>query len=137
MKSAFDAEDDPFHDLEEAARLFQALGDPTRLAILRFLGESERTVGDLVRAMEAPQPKISQHLKVLRDAGVVTCRKDGRQVWYGVDRSRIPEGFRLGPGSPPTPAAEEDIRPSARVARKAPGKAAPVVRGGDIETHLL
>ena len=133
MTSVFGAEEDPLQDLEEAARLFQALGDPTRLAILRILGENERTVGELVRALDAPQPKISQHLKVLRDAEVVTCRKDGRQVWYGVDQTKIPGGLRFGGG----PAPGAGLRPVARIPKKAPPPAAPVVRGGDLETHLL
>jgi DNA-binding transcriptional ArsR family regulator len=125
MTSASGAEQRLVQELEEAARLFQALGDPTRLALLRILGEGERTVGDLVRALNAPQPKISQHLKVLREAGIVTSRRDGRQIWYGQDRSRIPPGIHFG------------VHPAARVARRAPGRAAPVTRGGDLETHLL
>jgi len=134
MTSASDAEDAPLHDLDEAARLFQALGDRTRLALLRVLAEGERTVGDLVRALNAPQPKISQHLKVLREAGMVTSRKDGRQVWYGLDRSRIPEGLGL---VTPLPGPSAGVRPAARIEREAPPQAAPVIRGGDLETHLL
>ncbi|HET9887266.1 MAG TPA: metalloregulator ArsR/SmtB family transcription factor, partial [bacterium] len=135
MTSVFGAEDDePLHDLEEAARLFQALGDPTRLAILQILGENERTVGDLVRALDAPQPKVSQHLKVLRDVGLVTCRKDGRQVWYGMDRGKIPGGIRFAAGPPrPSTGPPSDAPPP----RKAPPRAAPVIRGGDLDTHLL
>jgi DNA-binding transcriptional ArsR family regulator len=134
MTSVFGAEDEPLPDLEEAARLFQALGDPTRLAILQILGESERTVGELVTALAAPQPKISQHLKVLRDAGVVTCRKDGRQVWYGVDRGKIPGGLRFAAGEPKAP---QGPGPAAPTRRKSPPRAAPVIRGGDLDTHLL
>jgi len=133
MTSVFGAEEDPLQDFEEAARLFQALGDPTRLAILEILGESERTVGDLVRALDAPQPKISQHLKVLRDAGIVTCRKDGRQVWYGVDPGKIPGGLRFRGRDVP----EAGPRPAAPIQKKAPPPAAPVVRGGDLDIHLL
>ena len=140
MTSVSGAEEDPLQDLEEAARLFQALGDPTRLAILRVLGEKERTVGELVRTLDAPQPKISQHLKVLRDAGIVTSRKDGREIWYRQDRGKIPEGLSFATGflfGAPPARSPDPIERAAQIKKKAPPRAAPVIRGGDIETHLL
>jgi DNA-binding transcriptional ArsR family regulator len=67
-------------DPRRAARFFQALGDPTRLRLLRLLREGERTVGDLVGALGVPQPKVSRHLKVLREVGLVHADRDGRNV---------------------------------------------------------
>ncbi len=63
---------------------FRALGDPTRRAILDLLAEEERPVGALVDRFAMSQPALSQHLRVLRDAGLVTPRKDGRRRLYRV-----------------------------------------------------
>lgn len=56
---------------------FSALADPTRRAILARLAAGETTVNDLVARFDLTQPAISQHLKVLEDAGLVTHRVDG------------------------------------------------------------
>lgn len=71
-------------DAPEAARFFLALADATRLALLDELRSGDRTVGALVEALGCPQPKVSRHLKVLKDAGLVADRKDGRNVSYGL-----------------------------------------------------
>ncbi len=70
--------------MSDAARFFQALGDETRLALLRELRSGERTVGDLVDHLGCPQPKVSRHLRVLREAGLVRPHKEGRNVRYVV-----------------------------------------------------
>jgi len=56
---------------------FSALADPTRRAILARLAKGEATVMQLAEPFEMTQPAISQHLKVLEDAGLVACRVDG------------------------------------------------------------
>ena len=61
-------------DLDAA---FSALADPTRRAILARLAKGEATVMDLAEPFEMTQPALSQHLRVLEDAGLVTCRVDG------------------------------------------------------------
>ena len=66
----------------EAATLFHALSDPTRLAILRTIGDAECCVADLETALGAAQSRVSFHLRVLREAGVVADRREGRQVFY-------------------------------------------------------
>lgn len=63
-----------------------ALGDPTRRAVLELLREGERTVGQLVDALPVSQPAVSQHLRVLRDAGLVTSRAEGTRRIYRVER---------------------------------------------------
>lgn len=73
----------------EAARLFQALSDPTRLDILVRLRSGERCVCDLQDDLDAAQSRLSFHLKVLRDAGLVTDRKEGRWVYYTAVPGRI------------------------------------------------
>src|ERR1700732_2516172 len=62
------------HSLDAA---FSALADPTRRAILARLAKGEATVNELAEPFEMTQPAISQHLKVLEDAGLITRRVDG------------------------------------------------------------
>ena len=80
---------------EDTVRFFQALGDGTRLGLLELLRDGEQTVGDLVDALGCPQPKVSRHLKVLKEAGLVHDRRDGRNVTYGLATRRAwPEAAR-------------------------------------------
>jgi DNA-binding transcriptional ArsR family regulator len=68
----------------------RALGDETRQRILRKLAESgELCVSDIVDAFDVAQPTISHHLSVLRQMGLVTRRKVGKQAFYSVDHDRI------------------------------------------------
>jgi ArsR family transcriptional regulator len=71
-------------DLPRAARLFHALSDETRLALLDTLRNGERCVCDLQDAMGAAQSRLSFHLKVLRHAGLVQDRKEGRWSYYSL-----------------------------------------------------
>ena len=73
-------------DLGRATRLFQALSDPTRLSILQRLRFGERCVCDLTDALDAAQSRLSFHLKVLKDAGLVTDRREGRWSYYTLQR---------------------------------------------------
>ncbi len=65
--------------------VFRAIADPTRRAILDLLVAGERAVNDLLAPFKMSQPAISQHLKVLRDAGLVSERRDGRQRIYKLE----------------------------------------------------
>ena len=69
---------------EHAARAkrFQALADPTRLAIIEHLQAGEHCVCELMRHVGAQQSRLSFHLKILREAGLVIDRRDGRWVYY-------------------------------------------------------
>jgi ArsR family transcriptional regulator len=71
-------------DLPRSARLFGALSDETRLAILEMLRDGERCVCDLQEALDAAQSRLSFHLRVLKDAGLVTDRKEGRWSYYAL-----------------------------------------------------
>jgi DNA-binding transcriptional ArsR family regulator len=77
--------------VQPAADLFRILADPTRRAVFeRLAGEGELSVGDLVAGAGVSQPAVSQHLAVLRQAGLVTERREGRYVRYAA----APEGLR-------------------------------------------
>jgi DNA-binding transcriptional ArsR family regulator len=67
------------------ARALDALGDPTRRAILELLRDGPRPVGELARALPVSRPAVSQHLAVLKAAGLVADRAAGRRRLYAVD----------------------------------------------------
>jgi ArsR family transcriptional regulator len=76
-------------DLVGAATLFHALSDETRLAILEMLRDGERCVCELQADLDAAQSRLSFHLKVLKEAGLVTDRREGRWSYYTL----VPEAF--------------------------------------------
>ncbi|HSK26047.1 MAG TPA: metalloregulator ArsR/SmtB family transcription factor [Jiangellales bacterium] len=67
---------------EEASELFRTLSSPIRLAVLQRLEEGEQCVHELVEVLGLPQPLVSQHLRVLRGADLVTRVRRGREVAY-------------------------------------------------------
>ena len=67
------------------APIFAALGDPTRRAVLARLRTGPRSVGEIVAAVPVSQSAVSQHLRVLREAGLVTDRREGTRRLYQVD----------------------------------------------------
>lgn len=78
-------------DLSRAAELFHALSDETRLAIVQRLGNGEECVCNLTDILDAAQSRLSFHLKVLKDAGLVHDRKEGRWVHYHLNREAFAE----------------------------------------------
>ena len=71
--------------MADEARVLDALGDPTRRAVLELLRGGEQSVRELTDATAVSQPAVSQHLRVLRDAGLVTVRPEGTRRLYRVD----------------------------------------------------
>ncbi len=74
-------------DLAQLETLFQALGDRTRLRLLNLVAEGEVCVCFFVEVLGEPQPKISRHLGVLRAAGLVAARREGKWMHY---RATVP-----------------------------------------------
>ncbi len=68
---------------------FSAVAEPRRRDILNYLALQEKSVGEIVGAMEMEQPSVSKHLKVLRDVGLVTARREGRQMLYRMNAVAI------------------------------------------------
>jgi ArsR family transcriptional regulator, arsenate/arsenite/antimonite-responsive transcriptional repressor len=93
-------------DLERTTRLFHALSDQTRLSILQRLRFGERCVCDLTDALDAAQSRLSFHLKVLKDAGLVTDRREGRWMYYTLNTDALAEAGELveSLASAPSPA---------------------------------
>lgn len=68
---------------ERRARICQVLADPKRLRLIDALRDDvERSVGELAEVLNATYPNVSQHLNVMRDAGLVTSRREGTTVYY-------------------------------------------------------
>jgi DNA-binding transcriptional ArsR family regulator len=68
-----------------ADRVFAALTDPTRRAVFERLRRGPRPVGELAKGLPVTRPAVSQHLKVLKDAGLVTDRSEGTRRIYYID----------------------------------------------------
>jgi ArsR family transcriptional regulator, arsenate/arsenite/antimonite-responsive transcriptional repressor len=76
-------------DTGRAARLFHALSDETRLCILERLRRGERCVCELTDALDAAQSRLSFHLRVLKEAGLVTDRREGRWMYYTLNPEKL------------------------------------------------
>jgi len=74
---------------ERAARRFHALSDEMRLRILTLLRDGERCVCELTSALDASQSLLSFHLRTLKDAGLVTDRREGRWVYYAANAATL------------------------------------------------
>src|SRR5881227_3668884 len=67
----------------------QALGDPTRRAVLEELRDGPRAVGEIAARLPVSRPAVSQHLRVLKEAGLVTERKDGTRRLYRIEPAGV------------------------------------------------
>lgn len=76
-------------DVDLLAKYFRGFGDPTRLRIIGLLRHEERSVGELVAALEQPQPKVSNHLACLRWCGFVVAERRGKRVFYRLADERV------------------------------------------------
>jgi len=75
---------------DRTAQVLDALGDPTRRAVLELVRRRPRAVGDIAEQLPVSRPAVSKHLRVLEGAGLVSGRVAGRQHLYSV----TPEGLR-------------------------------------------
>jgi len=67
--------------------VFKALADPTRREILRLLARGEKTAGQIAERFDMTKPTMSHHFAVLREADLVTSRREGQTIWYGLNTS--------------------------------------------------
>jgi len=81
--------------MQDLLDIFKALSDETRLRILKLLERDELCVCDIVAALGMSQPKVSFHLNVLKEAGLIKDRKDGRWIHYRLDETDIFRRFLL------------------------------------------
>lgn len=69
----------------------RALADPTRREILRLLGEGDRAAGEIPAAFDISAPSVSHHLSVLKQAGLVTSRREGQSIIYSLNSTVVQE----------------------------------------------
>ena len=82
-------------DRQRYAAVGRALADPKRLCVLESLADGELSVSDLSTTVGCQVPNMSQHLAVLRSAGLVETRRDGNAVMYRLADPRVLETYRL------------------------------------------
>jgi DNA-binding transcriptional ArsR family regulator len=68
---------------------FKALADPTRREILALLRRSEMTAGALAEKFDMTKPSMSHHFAVLKEADLITSRREGQQIWYGLNTTVV------------------------------------------------
>jgi ArsR family transcriptional regulator len=78
-----------------AAEIARALADPKRLCVVEQLSAGERSVSDLSRCIGCQVPNMSQHLAVLRTAGIVASRREGSTVFYRLTNPTVLDAYRL------------------------------------------
>jgi ArsR family transcriptional regulator len=81
--------------MQDILNIFKALSDETRLRVLKLLEQGELCVCDIVAALDMIQPKISFHLSVLKEAGLIKDRKQGKWVHYRIDDTDMFRRFLL------------------------------------------
>ena len=102
-------------ELEELAGLHKALALPVRLRILELIADRPLCVKAITRGLEITQPAVSQHLAVLRQAGLVSAQKHGYMVHYTLERERLQAlrramGAFAGEGAPGAAGEEAKAR---------------------------
>lgn len=100
-------------DFDGGAEVLRALAHAVRLQILCSVKETERSVGEIEEVTGITQPGLSQQLGVLRKAGLVETRREGKQIFYRVDRARIAAVSELL-NTLAGPAAERPVAPRSR-----------------------
>jgi DNA-binding transcriptional ArsR family regulator len=80
---------------QRSAAVARALGDPKRLCVLESLAGGEASVGELAGRVACQVPNMSQHLAVLRSAGLVAARRDGSTVYYRLADPKVLEACQL------------------------------------------
>ena len=82
-------------DRQRYAAVGRALADPQRLCVLESLADGEKSVSELSTHAACQVPNMSQHLAVLRSAGLVTTRRDGSTIYYRLTDARVLEAYQL------------------------------------------
>ncbi|MBI2165040.1 MAG: winged helix-turn-helix transcriptional regulator [Chloroflexi bacterium] len=86
-------ENQRLYDLQ--AGICKTLSSPLRLRLVELLGEGERTVSDLVKLLGVSKSNVSQHLGIMREKGVVDCRREGGYAFYRLSNPKVLQACRL------------------------------------------
>ena len=83
-------------NINDLTMIYSALGEENRLAIAIYLLENPSNVNDISKNLNLSQPKVSHHLRILKDSKVVKATKNGKNVIYDMDDKHIEEIIKLG-----------------------------------------
>jgi ArsR family transcriptional regulator len=87
-------------EIQKNADIIKALGDPTRLKIVYLLEHDELCVCEIMTALDKPQPTVSHHLNLLKNAGLLKWRKEGVWIHYKLSNPKLPENLKELIGTP-------------------------------------
>ncbi len=82
-------------DCERVAEVLKALGHPTRVKIVKYLSDGEKCVKEIWQELGIPQPTVSQHINILKNAGVISFRKDGVKTCYRIEEPKVIKIIKL------------------------------------------
>jgi len=80
---------------DRVAEIFKALGHPTRVKIVEYLSEGEKCVKDIWQELGIPQPTVSQHINILKEAGIISFRKEGVKTCYRIEMPIVVKIMKL------------------------------------------
>jgi ArsR family transcriptional regulator len=80
---------------DRISEIFKALGHPTRLKIISYLAEGEKCVKDIWQELGIPQPTVSQHINILKEAGIISFRKEGVKTCYKIEMPTVVKIVKL------------------------------------------
>ena len=81
-------------EIQKKADIIKALSDPTRLKIIYLLEHGELCVCEIMAALDKPQPTVSHHLNLLKNAGILKWRKEGVWIHYKLSNSKLPANIK-------------------------------------------
>ena len=82
-------------DTKKQVKIFKALTDETRLSIVEFLKDGEKCVCKIIPMTGKSQPTVSQHLRILSEAGILESRKEGTNIYYKIKDERVIEVMQM------------------------------------------
>ncbi len=80
---------------DRVAEIFKALGHPTRVRIIEYLSEGEKCVKDIWQELGIPQPTVSQHINILKEARIISFRKEGVKTCYRIEMPIVVKILKL------------------------------------------
>lgn len=81
-------------EIQRNADIIKALGDPTRLKIIYLIHDGELCVCDIISALDKPQPTVSHHLNILKNAGILKWRKEGVWIHYKLSNPKLLQNLK-------------------------------------------